>query len=225
MPVNYFLLGPVGFVKDLSIWNSALSSGELFNQFSRGVGDVRAVDVALDLVNAPSHKDGGPIASGVSESPLLRRLRRDQSQSNPHQDFDEATLQIQQQLLREAEVARTTCSSKAAATTTESGDSLVAVGQQHTGAAPSPVSSPSPSPSPARSSYAHRLDLYAQAAELGSAEGLYHWAMMLAFGVEKGDVDCGIDNLAEVHTAVLIDTIVCCVVILVTMALCVGVDA
>jgi hypothetical protein len=49
--------------------------------------------------------------------------------------------------------------------------------------------------------------------------------MMLAFGVEKGDVDCGIDNLAEVHTAVLIDTIVCCVVILVTMALCVGVDA
>jgi hypothetical protein len=220
--VNY-VLGPVGFVKDLSIWNSALSSGKLFNQFSRGVGDVRAVDVALDLVNAPSHKDGGPIASGVSESPLLRRLRRDQSQSNPHQDFDEATLQIQQQLLREAEVARTTCSSKAAATPTESGDSLVAVGQQHSGATPSPVSSPSPSP--ARSSYTHRLDLYAQAAELGSAEGLYHWAMMLAFGVEKGDVDCGIDNLAEVHTAVLISTIICCVVILIRMCLCAGVDA
>ena len=43
------------------------------------------------------------------------------------------------------------------------------------------------------------LAAYAQAAEYGSAEGLYYWAMMLAFGVEKGDVDCGIDNVAEVR--------------------------
>ncbi len=40
-------------------------------------------------------------------------------------------------------------------------------------------------------SVAERLDVYAEAASLGSSEGLFRWAMLLGFGAEASDVPCG----------------------------------
>jgi len=43
-------------------------------------------------------------------------------------------------------------------------------------------------------SYSRRLDLYAEAAERGSAEALYLWGMMIKYGTESANTQCGSSN-------------------------------
>jgi len=43
-------------------------------------------------------------------------------------------------------------------------------------------------------SYSRRLDLYAEAAERGSAEALYLWGMMVKYGTEAANTQCGSSN-------------------------------
>lgn len=45
---------------------------------------------------------------------------------------------------------------------------------------------------------AERIDLYAEAAEHGSAEGLYAWATLLAYGTEVSEAQCGVGQAASV---------------------------
>lgn len=47
--------------------------------------------------------------------------------------------------------------------------------------------------------YSFRLDLYAEAASLGSVEALYYWAMMLKYGSESADNSCGFEGDAEME--------------------------
>ena len=48
-------------------------------------------------------------------------------------------------------------------------------------------------------SYARRLDLYAEAAERGSAEALYLWGMMVKYGTESGNTQCGSASTDDVR--------------------------
>ena len=45
--------------------------------------------------------------------------------------------------------------------------------------------------------FERRLDLYAEAAERGSAEALYHWAMLLKYGSEGATTNCGVSDAGD----------------------------
>lgn len=51
-------------------------------------------------------------------------------------------------------------------------------------------------------SYSRRLDLYAEAAERGSAEALYLWGMMAKYGTEAANTQCGSSNTDSTSSAI-----------------------
>lgn len=48
--------------------------------------------------------------------------------------------------------------------------------------------------------YAQRLDMAAEAAEAGSARGLYSWALLLLYGTDAGESTCGMANSTWTYT-------------------------
>lgn len=178
----YFVLGPKGFVQDITLWESVLTDEHISELYRRGpassiVSD--AIDIAMSSFNVPN-KYPESIGSGSSSGGEEKETEIDIRPSR------EITEQILRETLQEIDQ--------------DCPNNVYTWYDDHYDIAPNEPSLILESlksqikqiEGNCNVSTQMRLDLLSEASELGHIESLYRWSMINLFGSESAKSNCGI---------------------------------
>lgn len=196
--------GPRAFVKEIVLWDSALTTAEVRALYAAGPGETKPVDELMGMISHASQisesklSSGGPYYHTVANSrggvlkgklptifpgpvvpplDISSLLTEDTEHSAPSEDIQSSILENLQLSLGEQPSHYDPFAERI-----HLGDSMLQRAKDS-------LQNCEP--------YNDRMDLYAEAARNGNVEALYYWAMMIGFGSETPDNPCGITNLKK----------------------------